>query len=183
MAPMKERGRGSPAMFPAVRGRSLTGLELALPGDFPAELTLAVVAFQRWHQERVDRWIGRAVAAGIPPTTRGAMGHVPVSVVEVPVLSSAWRPARHFIDGGMTAGIGDPDVLARTITVYTNVAAFQRALAIPGSDDVHALVVRRDGTILARGRGDPNDASWGAVALVLGWADHTGEAIPRPARR
>jgi hypothetical protein len=153
--------------FPAVRGRSLLGLEVALPRDFPAELTLAVVAFRQWQQERVDRWIARAVAAGIPPTTRGATGLPPVAVVEVPVLSTAWRPVRRFIDGGMTAGIGDPDVLARTITVYTNVAAFQRALAIPDSEDVHALVVRRDGTILARGRGDPDDASWQAVASVL----------------
>jgi len=160
-------GVRSTARFPAVRGRSLMGLEVALPRDFPAELTLAVVAFQRWHQDQVDRWIARAVAAGIPPTTRRAPPSMPVAVVEVPVLSTAWRPARRFIDGGMTAGIGDPDVLARTITVYTNVAAFQRALAIPGSEDVHALVVRRDGTILARGAGDPDDVSWGAVAWAL----------------
>jgi hypothetical protein len=159
-------GRGA-ARFPAVRGRSLLGLEVQLPADLPAEITLTVIAFQRWHQDRVDRWIARAVAAGVPPTTRGATRGLPVAVVEVPVLSAGWRPARRFIDGGMTAGIGDPDVLARTITVYTNVAAFQRALAIPGSDDVHALVVRRDGTILARGRGDPDDVSWGAIASVL----------------
>jgi len=160
-------GAGTTARFPAVSGRSLLGVEVPLPGGFPAAATLAVVAFQRWHQERVDRWIARAVAAGIPPTTRGATGPVRVAVVEVPVLSTAWRPARRFIDGGMTAGIGDPDVLARTVTVYTNVAAFQRALAIPGSEDVHALVVRRDGTILAHGRGDPDEASWAAVASAL----------------
>ena len=163
----REDGAGTMARFPAVAGRSLMGVEVALPGGFPADLTLAVVAFQRWHQERVDRWIARAVAAGIPPTSRGATGPMPVAVVEVPVLSTAWRPARRFIDGGMTAGIGDPDVLTRTITVYTNVGAFQRALAIPDSEDVHALVVRRDGAILARGQGDPDDASWEAVASVL----------------
>jgi hypothetical protein len=163
----REDGAGIVTRFPVVIGRSLLGLEVTLPRGFPAELTLAVVAFQRWHQERVDRWIARAVAAGIPPTTRGDAGPVPVAVVEVPVLSTAWRPARRFIDGGMTAAIRDPDVLARTITVYTSVAAFQRALAIPGSDDVHALVVRRDGTILARGQGDPDDVSWEAVASVL----------------
>jgi hypothetical protein len=145
----------------------LAGIEVELPGAFPAERTLAVVAFQRWHQDRVDRWIARAVAAGIPSTTRGAVGPMPVAVVEVPVLSTAWRPARRFIDGGMTAGIGNPDVLARTITVYTSVAAFQRALGIPGSEDVHALVVRRDGTIIARGSGDPDDASWAAIASAL----------------
>jgi hypothetical protein len=67
----------------------------------------------------------------------------------------------------MTSGIGDPDVLARTITVYTDVGAFQRSLAIPSSDEVHALVVRRDGTLLARGQGDPHDTTWEAVADAL----------------
>lgn len=140
---------------------------MALPGDFRADRTLAVVAFQRWHQARVDRWIARAVAAGVPPTTRGVTGPIPVAVVELPVLSIGWRPVRRMIDGGMTAGIGDPDVLARTVTVYTDVAAFQRALAIPNSDDVHALVVGRDGAILARGHGDPDDVAWEAIAAGL----------------
>jgi hypothetical protein len=158
---------GAAARFPAVNGRSLLGVDVALPGDFPADRTLAVVAFQRWQQARVDQWIARAVAAGVPPTTRGRTGLIPVAVVEVPVLSTQWRPVRRFIDGGMTAGIGDPDVLARTITVYADVAAFQQSLAIAGSDDVHALVVTRDGTILARGHGDPDDASWDAIVSVL----------------
>ena len=74
---------------------------------------------------------------------------------------------RRFIDGGMTAGIGDPDVLARTITVHTDVGAFQRFLSIPGSNDVAALVVDRDGTIVARGCGDPDDESWAAIAADL----------------
>ena len=58
------------------------------------------------------------------------------------------------------SGIGDPDVLARTITIYTDVGGFQRALAIRGGEEVHALVVTRDGTILARGSGDPQDREW-----------------------
>ena len=157
----------SPAAFPAVDGRTLLGANVALPADFPADRTLAVVAFQRGQQSRVDRWIERAVGAGVPPTTRGATGSIPVAVVEVPVLSTHWRPVRRFIDGGMTASIGDPDVLARTITVYTDVDAFQRCLAIPSSNDVYALVVDRDGTILARGFGDPDDTSWSAIAAGL----------------
>jgi hypothetical protein len=155
------------ARFPAVQCRSLAGVEITLPGDFPADRTLAVVAFQQWHQARVDRWIERAVAAGIPPTPRGATGVLQTAVVELPVLSAAWRPARRFIDGGMSAGIGDPDILARTITVYTSVKAFQRTLAIPNRDDVHALVVTRDGRILARGQGDPDDASWARIIAAL----------------
>jgi hypothetical protein len=157
----------APARFPFVSGRSLLGVDLALPGDFPAERTLAVVAFQQWHQAIVDRWIARAVAAGVPATIRGATGVLPVAVVELPVLSTRWRLARRFIDGGMAAGIRDADVLARTITLYTDLPAFRRPLAIRDGSDVHALVVTRDGTILARAHGDPDEASWAAIASVL----------------
>lgn len=138
-----------------------------LPSDFPADRTLAVVAFQRWQQSRVDLWIARAVAAGVPATTRGREQPMPVAVVEVPVLSTRWRPARRFIDGGMSAGIGDPDVLARTITVYADVGAFRRSLAIPSTDDVWAFVLTRDGSIHARGRGEPDDTAWDTIATAL----------------
>jgi len=164
---VKSEAGGSSARFPAVTGRSLLGVELALPRDFPAERTLAVVAFRQWHQARVDRWIARAVADGVPPTPRGHTGVLPTAVVELPVLATAWRPVRRFIDGGMTAGIGDPDVLARTITIYTAVGALQRSLAIQGGEEVHALVVTRDGTILARGAGDPLDREWDRILAAL----------------
>lgn len=153
--------------FPEVAGRTLLGVEVLLPAAFPADRTLAVVAFQRRQQGQVDRWIDRAVAAGVPATPRGQSQPMPVAVVEVPALSTRWRPARRFIDGGMTAGIGDPDVLARTITVYTDVRAFRRALAIPSSAEVWALVVSRDGAVLARGHGEPDDAAWDALAAEL----------------
>lgn len=168
MQPARKRDEEvGPSRFPAVSGRSLLGADVALPANFPADRTLAVLAFQQWHQTRVDRWIARAVEAGVPPTTRGLAGEVQVAVVELPVLSARWRPVRRFIDGGMTSGIGDPDVLARTITVYTDVATFQRALEIPNSDEVHALVVTREGLVLARAQGDPDDESWQPVADAL----------------
>ncbi|MCJ7712818.1 MAG: hypothetical protein MUQ32_18530 [Chloroflexi bacterium] len=44
--------------------------------------------------------------------------------------------------------------------------AFQAALGIPGSDDVHALVVQPDGTILARASGEP-DGGWASIAGAL----------------
>ena len=157
----------SRGQFPTITGRSLLGMDLSLPRDFPAERTLAVVAFRQWHQARVDRWIARAVANGIPPTPRGHNGVLPTAVVELPVLAIAWRPVRRFIDGGMTSGIGDPDVLARTITIYTDVGGFQRSLSIPDGDEVHALVVTRDGAILARGAGEPDDLEWDIILAAL----------------
>lgn len=158
---------GPGTRFPEVAGRSLLGRTFHLPGDLPAERTLVVVAFRQWHQACVDRWIARAVAEGVPPTIRGAAGRLPRAVLELPVLATRWRPVRRFIDGGMATGIGDPDVLARTITLYTDTDAFRRALGIPTDAEVHAFIVTPAGGILARSAGEPG-AGWGSVAAALG---------------
>jgi hypothetical protein len=47
------------------------------------------------------------------------------------------------------------------------VGGFQRALAIRGGEEVHALVVTRDGAILARGAGDPLDREWDGILAAL----------------
>lgn len=46
--------------------------------------------------------------------------------------------------------------------------AFQRSLAIPGSEDVHALVVTRAGAVLARAHGEADEDSWRAMAPAIG---------------
>ena len=159
----------SSSSFPRVPGRSLLDGDVDLPAGFPAR--------RRWPWSPsgsgagcVDRWIAKAVEVGVPRTTHGVREEAAVAVVEIPVLSTRWRPARRFIDGGMTSGMGDPEVLARTITVYTDVGSFRRALGIPDSDEVEALVVTRAGTVLARGRGEPTEGAWTPLAAALGLA-------------
>ena len=88
--------------FPDLDGVSLLGEAKHLPADLPADPTLVLLAFRQRQQAQVDRWIARA-------------GDAPV--VEIPCLGRQWRPVRRFIDGGMASSIGDPVVLARTITV------------------------------------------------------------------
>lgn len=149
-------------------GRSLAGAEIALPTELPAPRTLALLAFQQRHQGCVDRWIVRAEGAGVPGSPLDLASADETCVVEIPVLSTRWRLGRGFIDGGMAANIRIPRVLARTITVYTDVSAFQKVLGIPGSDDVQACVVTPEGEVLARAPGEPTDAAWGVIAEALG---------------
>ena len=168
---MKDNGpvrRDAAALvFPTLTGRTLLGSEVVLPQDLPAARNLVVVAFQRWQQSVVDSWIALAVEAGVPKTTLGVPGPHDVAVVEVPVLGMQWRMMRGFIDGGMTSGIRDPEILARTITVYTDVGSVQRALAIQSTDKVEALIVQQDGTVLARSNSHPDEASWSALAGAM----------------
>lgn len=156
-----------PTVFPDLVGRALTGDEVPLPAGLPAPRTLCLLAFQQMHQGCVDRWIARAEGAGVPGSPRDMQTGDEACVVEIPVIGTRWRLGRRFIDGGMAASIRVPRVLARTITVYTDVAAVQRALDIPDSRSVQAIVVTPHGAVLARAAGEPTDEAWGAVAAVL----------------
>lgn len=149
--------------------RSLAGDDLVLPRDLPAPLTLVVCAFRQWHQRLVDDWIAWAVdEVGVAPSPLGLDPAARSAVVEVPVLSRRYRPARRFIDGGMATGIGVPEVLARTLTAYADVAGFADAAGIASTRTIAAMVVRRpDGAVLAHASGPPSAAGKQAVAGAL----------------
>jgi hypothetical protein len=144
-----------PVRLVPVVGRALDGTAYRLPGDLPGAVTLVVVAFRQRQQADVDRWLDLAVALGVPPSPYGATGPMTRAVVEVPVLGRRYLAARRVIDGGMAAGIADPVALARTITVYTDPAAFRRACGLRTADEVAALLTRRDGTITWYAVGPP----------------------------
>jgi hypothetical protein len=153
--------------FPEVQGRSLSGAELNLPGDFPAAKTLCLIAFQQKHQGCVDRWIALAEASGVPGSPVDMASDDETCVLEIPVISTKWNLGRRFIDGGMTSSIKVPRVLARTVTVYTDVGALQRAMGIADSGVVQACVIARDGSVLVRVPGEPTPGAWDAIAGVL----------------
>lgn len=160
--------------FAPLRTRALDGTVHALPRDLPGERTLVVLAYRQRHQRDVDAWIARAVALGVPATPRGASGPLPTAVVEVPFLSGRWLPARRLIDGGMAQGIADPDVLARTLTAYGTPGRHRRACGLDaasgrgaGGTEVEALVVTRDGTVLAHASGPPSASSPADVDALL----------------
>lgn len=156
-----------PTMFPRVDGRALDGTDIALPIHLPAPRTLCLIAFRQWHQPCVDRWITRAETAGVPGSPMDLQPDDESCLVEIPVIGTQWRLGRRFIDGGMATTIRVPRVLARTITVYTDVAAFQRSLDIAGSDDVQAMVVTRAGEVLARADGEPTDEGLEGILTAL----------------
>lgn len=154
-------------LFPRVDGRALDGADIALPIGLPTPRTLCLVAFRQWHQACVDRWIARAEAAGVPGSPMDLQPGDESCAIEIPVIGTQWRLGRRFIDGGMATTIGVPRVLARTITVYTDVGAFQRSLGIASSADVVAIVVARDGEVLARADGEPTDTGLETLMTAL----------------
>lgn len=132
---------------------------MELPKDFAARRNLVILAFRQWQQAQVDGWIEWAAdEVGLPAALPGsAPGDAPwagnlvdAAIYEIPLLGRRWSVGRNFIDGGMAAAIRDPVILARTVTVYTDVSAVMGALGIDSTDDVCALVVDDDAGVLAR---------------------------------
>jgi hypothetical protein len=116
----------------------------------------------------VDRWIDLAVSLGLPGSPLSTPEPRATAVVEVPVLGRRYLPARRFIDGGMAGAIRDPAVLARTITVYTDPAAYRRSCEVTTADQVTAMLVDREGNASFRAVGPPTAGHPDELAAVLG---------------
>jgi hypothetical protein len=144
--------------FPNIDVQSLLGERGSFPADLPAKRTIVVAAFLKEQQPQVDRWIEALASAGVPDTPVGLAEQPEALVIELPVLSSRYRMVRRFIDGGMTRGIGIPEILARTWTTYTDVDAFRKSLSIP-SPRVEVMVVSRLGEVIDRASGEPSPES------------------------
>ena len=122
-------------------GRDLHDRAVTLPDDLPDPKGVAIVAFQRRHQREVDRWVEVLQA------------HAPLPIVEIPYISTPFRPIAGFVARGMRGGITDGDARARTITVYGS----QRALARRLGGGIHRPIViaHRNGVMKAVVQGDP----------------------------
>lgn len=160
--------------FPRLEGRDLQRRAVSLPDGFEGERNVVIVAFRREHQTLVDSWVPWLDArASVDPGLR---------FYEMPTIGTQWSPARRMIDGGMATAIGDPVVLQRTITVYTDVRRVTDGLSIDRTDTVWLFLVDATGAVRWRGHGAFDDdvaASLGAALdLAAGVADDTPAVAP-----
>ena len=137
--------------FPALNVRDLEGAEHVIPDGLPGGPHIIILAFQQWHQSLVEQWK--------PSLEALALRHPGTEVWEVPSLSSGYRLFRGGIDGGMRAGIPDPETRRHTLTVYTDLHALAKDLEIDALDTVQLFLVDCSGTILWRASGEPDAAT------------------------
>ena len=131
--------------FPAVTGSNLQRKKLNLPQDFQGELNLVLIAFQQWQQAQVDTWI--PFARQLEDTHSG------VCYYELPTIQRLNVLARTFINEGMRAGLPNPIVRERTITLYLDKDEFRQALQLPHEDDIFVLLLDSQGQVLWRAEG------------------------------
>jgi hypothetical protein len=132
--------------FPIVSGSNLNRHELEFPRDFAGELNLLFVPFLQEQQFTVNTWI--------PFAEELEASHPDVHYYELPTIQDMPLISRTFINEGMRAGIPNPKARERTVTLYIDTARFMQATGIPSKNDVHILLVNRQGEILWRAMGN-----------------------------
>ncbi len=130
--------------LPAVSAKRLNQQPISLPQELPAVRTLALVAFDRAHRAEVESWI-----AGMQLRENNAITWFKMPVFDDPGSESA----RSGIESQMRARHSAEADRARLVPVFTNRDAFIRAAGMTGSDHAWALVLGRDGQVLARAEG------------------------------
>ena len=149
--------------FPAVSGFNLNRQELEFPRDFRGALNLLFVPFLQFQQTIVNTWI--------PFADQLESSFPELAYYELPTINELPALSRTFINEGMRAGIPNARARERTITLYIDMARFMRALGIASKDEVHVLLVDRQGGILWRTTGSFDEARStelaGAIKIYL----------------
>ena len=96
----------------------------------------------------------------------------------LPTIDALPALSRTFINEGMRAGIPNAKARERTITLYVDTARFMRELDIPTKNDVHVLLVDRQGAILWRTTGSFDAAKGRELAQAIDTYPRRARSIP-----
>ncbi len=136
---------------PTLSVERLDQQRIVMPHDFPADRTLALVAFRRDHHDELDSWI-KGLRLDQDST---------ISWFKMPVMNDPGDDgARRAIENQLLARHTTEQGRSRLVPVFTNREAFTRAAGLSGFEHASVLVLDRQGNVLARveGKFDENKA-------------------------
>jgi hypothetical protein len=131
------------AHFPTLHAHTLDGHPIHLPAGLPAERTVVILGFSRAQQPSIEAW-----AKGMQ-----SLGGANLPWLQLPVIDNPGAVVRTIVNTGMRHAI-HRDLWPHIAALYTQKAAFDRAVGISSESTVHVLIVDRTGNILARANGD-----------------------------
>ena len=152
-------GAALAGQFPPLQSQTLNQKPVSLPQDFVGRRNILLIAYKMQQQSVVDSWL--------PFLAKAKSAHQGVEFYELPTIGGSMGFMQGFIDGGMRNGIPDSATRDHTITLYTDVAALQRALGISGTSTIHAVVVDASGKVLASVSGPFSEGNAAKIEAAL----------------
>ncbi len=130
--------------LPYHMSQTLLRRPLALPGELPSERTLALVTFQRAHRAQADSWI-----EGLNLKNDASINWLRLPVINDPGTATG----RQAAEGRLLQNYPADTERAGVVPVFTNRSDFVRSLGLNGVAQSYAIVVNRQGDVLARVEG------------------------------
>jgi len=131
--------------LPSLTAKRLDQQQVPLPQGLPSDRTLALVVFSKRQNHEVESWI-----QGLRLT-----GQSDISWVRMPVLDDPGHAHdRNAIETRLLARYPTPNERSRMMPVFTDRAAFIRSVGLDGPHSAYAIVVNRNGDVLARAQGE-----------------------------
>jgi len=131
--------------FPKVTGRSLNGVEVALPEAASGKVALIIVAFVRQPPGVVDSWLA--------PFENEFGSDPSYTVYEIPMLEGIWaRTISGIIDEGMRQGIPEK-MHENVVSYYGNTELYCDVLEIKDKGLCYTFILDKYGTIKWRSQG------------------------------
>lgn len=137
--------------LPAFMAQSRLRQSMSMPKGLPAERTLALITFKHSQQAEAESWI-----QGL-----NLRNDTSIAWMRMPVLNDPGTDAgRSVLESKLLRHYPDVAEHARLVPVFTDRTTFARSAGLPGTNQVYALVLNRQGDVLARVEGpfDPDKA-------------------------
>ena len=144
--------------LPTISAKRLDQQPFILPFQLPAERSLALVAYTKHQREEVQSWV-----QGLRLESNPDVSWFRLSVLNDP----GSEIARSEAEKRLLARYPQPTERARLVPVFTNREAFARAAGTSSTDHAAALVVDRNGRVLARAEGAYDEAKAQALRETL----------------
>ncbi|MFN5348065.1 MAG: hypothetical protein ACK5A0_00760 [Polaromonas sp.] len=137
--------------LPAHSTQSLARAPVSLPDGLPSDRTLALVTFNRDQRSQADSWI-----EGLNLKNDASISWVRIPVLGEPNSPDAKSDTENRLLGRYTADMER----AKMLPMFIDKAAFAKATGLNSTESAYAVVLNRQGEVLARVEGpfDPNKA-------------------------
>jgi hypothetical protein len=140
-SPTESRVMGE--IMPVV-SRTLTEQPVSVPYDLPQNRTLALVTFKRSQSEQAESWIQGLNLRGDPS----------IAWLRMPVIHDPGTvQGREEVKARLLGYYPGTDERARFVPVFVDRSSFTRAAGLSDTDRAYALVLNRQGDVLARVEG------------------------------
>ena len=135
---------GVMGQLPAFMARTLDQRAVVVPAGLPAERTLALITFHSNQRAHIDGWILGLNLQADPS----------IAWLRMPVLNDPGNTAaRSVIENKLLRHYPADAERARLMPVFTDRERFVRSAGLRGTDEVYAVVINRQGEVLARAEG------------------------------